>query len=57
MNSPFQHRLNTNYVPSEEERHVIAQIVTEQDKHISHIDEEIHEHQENVKTLTKPYIA
>ncbi|KIM86045.1 hypothetical protein PILCRDRAFT_816588 [Piloderma croceum F 1598] len=42
MNSPFQHRLNTNYVPSEEERHVIAQIVTEQDKRISHIDKEIH---------------
>ena len=43
MNSPFQYHLNTNYAPSEEERHVIAQIVTEQDKRISHIDEEIHQ--------------
>jgi hypothetical protein len=42
MNSPFQHRLNSNYTPSEDECHHIAQIVTEQDERISHIDEEIH---------------
>jgi F-box-like len=42
MNSPFQHRLNSNYTPSEDECHRIAQIVTEQDERISRMDEEIH---------------
>ncbi|KIM89641.1 hypothetical protein PILCRDRAFT_812464 [Piloderma croceum F 1598] len=42
MNSPFQHRLNSNYAPLEDECHHIAQIVTDQDKRISQIDEEIH---------------
>src|SRR6202051_3360926 len=40
--SPFQHHLNSNYAPSEDERHDIAQIITEQDKHIGQVDEGIH---------------
>ena len=43
MNSPFQHYLNSNYAPSEHMRYQIAQIVAEQDKRISQMDEEIHQ--------------
>jgi hypothetical protein len=41
MNSPIQHYLNSNSAPSEDMRHQIAQIVAEQDKRISQMDEEI----------------